>query len=418
MIRCTSQNLRGLLCQPLRGAVFKQRFSVVRSDYDVFPRQTEGNEYATNFSLANDGVVPVGDAFRNARTALLSSRLPSKPINGVVDVKTMGLVGEFTMKEAGDTMSFGDFEDFFTASQQYLSSGSDLFIEDAAVGTQANTRVGVRIVSDNAAVCVAARSLLVPIPPRECDHRARYNGWNLDERWDIANVDMQWTGNSYENVALPGRKQKGQRPITVFIGALGSEKSTTSAIQFVSANDGEIVGANIVTALGAPLLAAVSGIATAAVTLVNESKDANALAVPGLTVMSGGKAKLIVCPEETPFAQIQAAVEKAISSNILYSGYGSIITSDGVGALFGGAIGASGTPSTSALTVSVGDKSVVAINPDNLVALPTEVVIVGAAANDVEAKLVEICGEHKQELIGAMLKGATVSTAKDVLSAI
>lgn len=33
------------------------------SDYGVFPREREGNEYATNWSLAEDGVIATGTLF-------------------------------------------------------------------------------------------------------------------------------------------------------------------------------------------------------------------------------------------------------------------------------------------------------------------------------------------------------------------
>jgi hypothetical protein len=38
----------------------RRLLSAVVEDYGVFPREREGNEYAVNWSLANDGVVPTG----------------------------------------------------------------------------------------------------------------------------------------------------------------------------------------------------------------------------------------------------------------------------------------------------------------------------------------------------------------------
>ncbi len=55
-----------------------------------------------------------------------------------------------------------------------LTNEKDLFIEDGAIGTFGCVRIGVRMISADPAYALIARSLLVPVPPRKCDHRARY----------------------------------------------------------------------------------------------------------------------------------------------------------------------------------------------------------------------------------------------------
>ena len=71
-----------------------QSFSSVNEDYGVWPVESEGNDFKVNWSLTVDGVVPVGEAFRNARTSLLATRLPSKVTSGVVDLKTPPMIGK------------------------------------------------------------------------------------------------------------------------------------------------------------------------------------------------------------------------------------------------------------------------------------------------------------------------------------
>ena len=104
-----------------------------------------------------------------------------------------------------------------------LTNESNLFVEDAAVGTFGCVRVGVRVVSTDPAYALIARSLLVPLPPRDCDHRARwalseliwpisffcrlfnfflsstvrFDGWNLDPLWQTEAPERKWDGEKY-----------------------------------------------------------------------------------------------------------------------------------------------------------------------------------------------------------------------------
>ncbi len=114
-----------------------------------------------NWSLNNDGIVPVGDAFRNSRLALLSSRLSAKSSNGAVKLSRPSHAGAFTLLEAGVGMSHEDFKTKEEAFAAHLSSGVDLFVEDAALGALDAVRVGVRVVTSDAASALVARNLLV-----------------------------------------------------------------------------------------------------------------------------------------------------------------------------------------------------------------------------------------------------------------
>lgn len=137
--------------------------STVAADQDffTFPRQTEGNIYDDNWSLCADGVVPAGDMFRNARIPVLTQRLPSKVEAGKIALQKPKYKGPFVTLEAGDGIEHDDFSDCMIESQKHLSSGVDLFVEDAFLGSFASSRLGVRVVSDSPAVALIVRSLLV-----------------------------------------------------------------------------------------------------------------------------------------------------------------------------------------------------------------------------------------------------------------
>jgi len=61
-------------------AAVSRTFSTVLpvSNVGIWGNDTEGDVFSINWSLTEDGVVPVGAAYRNARTALLATRLQTK----------------------------------------------------------------------------------------------------------------------------------------------------------------------------------------------------------------------------------------------------------------------------------------------------------------------------------------------------
>jgi hypothetical protein len=131
-------------------------------EWFLWPREKEGNIYDHNYSLCEDGVVPEGNAYRNARVALLTSHMGTKIHDGKVEVNGPQYFGEFRVAEAGDDMDHEMFSEFFAAQQQLLSCQTpNLFVEDAALGSHFSTRNGVRVTSSDPAVALMFRSLLV-----------------------------------------------------------------------------------------------------------------------------------------------------------------------------------------------------------------------------------------------------------------
>jgi hypothetical protein len=127
----------------------------------VFPREREGNIYKVNWSMVEDGVTPVGDAFQNARFALLATKLGISKQSKLVKVNSPNLLGNFKLLEAGISLSHDEFQDSKTSQKKYLESGIELFVEDASLGSYYDMRVGVRIISDNPSWSLIGRHLLV-----------------------------------------------------------------------------------------------------------------------------------------------------------------------------------------------------------------------------------------------------------------
>ena len=78
------------------GRVFST--AVETDQWMVWPRETEGNTYSVNWSLVGDGVTPTGEAYRNARVGLLTSKLSAKPSSGKVELKDPTYFGDFKLQ--------------------------------------------------------------------------------------------------------------------------------------------------------------------------------------------------------------------------------------------------------------------------------------------------------------------------------
>ena len=133
------------------------------NEYTQFPRESEGNIYSVNWSLTEDGVVPTGDAYRNARLPILTTRLTKKIDAGKVELDQPKYAGTCTVVEAGDSMSHDAFNDLIASHQSFLSTASELFVEDAGAGSSTSSRVGVRVVTNSPAAALIVRTLMVCI---------------------------------------------------------------------------------------------------------------------------------------------------------------------------------------------------------------------------------------------------------------
>lgn len=234
--------------------------STSKPDFLLWPREREGNIYMDNWSLVNDGLTPNANAYRNARVELINTFLPKKVTANKIELDNIVYKGiPFKLLEAGDNISHDSFNEIFGKYNEYFGA-KNIYIEDAAVIAHYASRIGVRVVTDNPATALIARSLLVrliiyfspfsifnssflwmqiPIPPREVIPIARFDGWRFDERnsADLNYAEGKWNGESYDVYETPQYGGIGQRPIVAYVGGPGDDV----AVQFVETN-GKIVG--------------------------------------------------------------------------------------------------------------------------------------------------------------------------------
>ena len=142
--------------------VFVRNVVNLSEDFAVYPREVEGNISSVNWSLTVDGVVPVGNAYRNGRVSLMTSKLNKKAHERKIELEKPSYFGKYVLSESGDSLSHSAFNNFQTTQQSHFeSSGMDLFVEDAGLGALSSVRLGVRVVSDQPALALIARTLLV-----------------------------------------------------------------------------------------------------------------------------------------------------------------------------------------------------------------------------------------------------------------
>ncbi len=239
------------------------------------------------------------------------------------------------------------------------------------------------------------------------DHRARFNGWNLDERW--IEPETVWNGVSYDIKEVPTTALPGQRPIVALYGGPGDNV----AVQFVE-RGGSIVGANVVVGGGAPVKGLVDAVAHAACVLVN-AHYSGVVALSSLSVSNGKDTAVVIGADES---LIEAAGAK------VYGAYGNVLSADGVSALFNGVIGA---PKSSGAvpTVVVGGKAAVALEPVNLTFPAKKIVFyekggkTGPISEDEAVKrILALTDDSKAAVAAAIVKGAKLSTSGSAADAV
>ena len=82
----------------------------------------------------------------------------------------------------------------------------------------------------------------IPVPPRSCNHFARFNGWNLDERFK--QPTREWNGTSYIH-SNPTESARAERAIVVLVG--DASQADTLSVQYAQ-NNGVVVGTYITLA--------------------------------------------------------------------------------------------------------------------------------------------------------------------------
>lgn len=379
----------------------------------IFGLETDSNNYSVNWSLKQDDVTPVGDAYRNIKKDTLLQTLKVKADEKAVE-KEVVLQKLKKVAEAGQGVSHEDFESLLSEATNELSNGQTLYIEDASVSTSTSSalRTGVRVITQSAPVALTFRNLLVciiydiffnyiylislsiflqvPVPDRPLESLSRFDGWNLIHKVPYKAFNPETNQFVFET----NEEFKGTHPITVFHAG----DHDRVAFSFVG-NNGKMIGVNIVAGKKASIADITSAIGTASAHYLNSSSTTGeTVTLPGTTVLKGNKSVLILGDDED-------VVKEALKNNAtIYSPLYTTVSAESktVSSLFDGFI-------TSAAHASkIHQKSVPVVTssglaaashiPDNTVSAPTQVVVLGKQSKaDVEQKLKEFVGENEQK---------------------
>lgn len=187
-------------------------------------------------------------------------------------------------------------------------------------------RQGGRLITDIPAYAYIFRTLMIPIPPRTTDHRARYHGWNLEERW--AHVEFNWDGQTYDFQFDPQQQPvlPSERPVVAFVGGEGDYVG----MDFVQ-RDGLMAGSNILAGQSTPIRGIVEGLGRSASVLSHHHQH-SALSLPSASLnLPGGHTALIVqAPDEVAVGAYRAQQ--------LYGAYYNIVSASSMTAMFNGLI--------------------------------------------------------------------------------
>lgn len=383
-----------------------RQFSSTQSqpNYLVFPRESEGNVYDDNWSLVVDGITPTGNAYRNARTNLLLTRLGVKVDAQRIEVKKPVLEGNYVVREAGDdpALSHDEFACRLAGQQAVLTDASDLYVEDAGVGALASVRVGVRFTSANPAVALLARSLMIPVPARKCNHKARFNGWNLESRFKEAS--REWDGEKYIHNDEPTHSERGQRPIVVLVG--GTPNSDALDVQYAQ-NEGAVVGATISVGDNTPVRGVIEAVGQAAGVLIGQEQAAGVV-VPSTSVFNGKNTVVIVGADDN-------VVKSAVDKKVLYGAYHNYLSTAGVSALWNGAIVNAAADSTGIVAngaaINIADPQNLANPAKQFIFFEKDAASASLSEEEAVKRIVSLTDESKAPLIAELVKGAKISVA-------
>ena len=213
-------------------------------------------------------------------------------------------------------------------------------------------------------------------PTKAVSHAARFDGWENDDRFRVANTT--WSGSQYDFSDRP-QSSKGERPVAAFIGG----EHDQLAVQFVESN-GNIVGGNVVAGNLVPLRGVVEGMNLAATVLIN-AQHADKIALSSTTFTGKSTVAVVNAPDDI-ISKVKGTVHGA---------YGNVFSTDGVSALWGGRI-ATGSPTelvdsflADVPTVTSNKSCVQSIEPVNMVRPAESVFIYDATVT----KKTEISGD-------------------------
>ncbi|KAF5186376.1 hypothetical protein FRX31_024039 [Thalictrum thalictroides] len=132
----------------------------------VFPREGPGISYGLNWALAGRGVIVNDKAFYNLKSSELQQKGGStaEGLSGLpVHVR-----GDLTGGASG--ISKAEFSKLLKQVTSHISSISNVFVQDGAVGSSSKCDVNVRVISDSPSAVLSLSNVLWKTPTRAVSH--------------------------------------------------------------------------------------------------------------------------------------------------------------------------------------------------------------------------------------------------------
>ncbi|XP_031272221.1 uncharacterized protein LOC116130627 isoform X1 [Pistacia vera] len=125
-----------------------------------------GFSYGLNWALAGKGVIVKDKAFQN----LTSSELQQKGATIVASLSGLPLLVRGSVRGGILDISKGHYTKLLKQVTTHLSSISNVFVQDGAIGSSSECDAKVRVISDNPSAMLKFSSILLKTPTRAVSH--------------------------------------------------------------------------------------------------------------------------------------------------------------------------------------------------------------------------------------------------------
>ncbi|KAK6289311.1 hypothetical protein POUND7_000852 [Theobroma cacao] len=131
----------------------------------VFPRESPGFSYGLNWALAGKGVIVKDKAFQNLKSSELQQKgaTVSESLSGL-PVHVRGILG------GASAISKAQYSKLLKQVTTHMSSVSDIFVHDGAVGSSPKFDAKVRLISDGPSAVLKLSNVLWETPTRAVSH--------------------------------------------------------------------------------------------------------------------------------------------------------------------------------------------------------------------------------------------------------
>ncbi|KAF3952012.1 hypothetical protein CMV_022388 [Castanea mollissima] len=148
-------------CNAVSAALAEEKAETV-----VFPRVGPGFSYGLNWALARKGVIVKDKAFQNLNYSELQKRgaTIAESLSGFPFYVRGSVVG------GSSEISKADFSKLLKQVTSHISSISDVFVHDGAIGSSPKCDAKVRVISDSPAAVLSLSNVLWKTPIRAVSH--------------------------------------------------------------------------------------------------------------------------------------------------------------------------------------------------------------------------------------------------------